>query len=170
MAGRATYTEDQKASVFVALAANEGNVKRTARDTGIPVSTIRRWRDEWQRLESLPSVDAVNEAMGDFADKAETIRWKALVELERQLSTAKPHDLIKVIGILDDKITRARGLADRTVEHRHVLPSAEEVRELVGSFAEATRQAALDRAEDIIDAEIVEQAPRRALPSGTRRT
>lgn len=166
MAGRATYTDDQKASVYVTLAANDGNVKRTARDTGVPVSTIRRWRDEWDRLESLPSTEAVNEAIGNFADKAETIRWKALVELERQLNTAKPGDLIKIVGILDDKITRARGLADRTVEHRHVLPSADELRELVQGFAEATRQAALDRADDIIDAEIVEQAPRRALPSG----
>lgn len=166
MAGRGTYTDEQKAQAYVTLAANEGNVKRTARDIGVPSSTIRRWRDEWQRQESLPSHEAVTEAMGDFADKAESIRWKALVELERQLTTAKPADLIKVIGILDDKITRARGLADRTVEHRHVLPSADELRELVQGFAEATRQAALERADDIIDAEIVEQAPRRALPSG----
>lgn len=166
MAGRGTYTDEQKAQAYVTLAANEGNVKRTARDIGVPSSTIRRWRDEWQRQESLPSHEAVTEAMGDFADKAESIRWKALVELERQLTAAKPADLIKVIGILDDKITRARGLADRTVEHRHVLPSADELRELVQGFAEATRQAALERADDIIDAEIVEQAPRRALPSG----
>lgn len=166
MAGRATYTDEQKAQVYVTLAANEGNVKRTARDVGVPVSTIRRWRDEWDRQESLPSLPAVEEAIGSFADKAESIRWKALVELERQLHTAKPGELIKIVGILDDKITRARGLADRTVEHRHVLPSAEELRELVSGFAEATRQAALDRADDIIDAEIVEQAPLRALPSG----
>lgn len=166
MAGRATYDEAFKAQAFVALAANEGNLKRTARDLSVPVSTLRRWRDEWQRQESLPSVEAIDLAVGDFADKAESIRWKALVELERQLSTAKPGDLIKIVGILDDKITRARGLADRTVEHRHVLPSAEELHELVSGFAEATRQAALERADDIIDAEVVEQAPRRALPPG----
>lgn len=166
MAARATYTEEQKASVYVTLASNDGNVKRTARDLGIPVSTIRRWNDEWKRQESLPSVEMLNEAIGNFADKAETIRWKALVELERQLGTAKPGDLIKIVGILDDKITRARGLADRTVEHRHVLPSAEELHALVQGFAEATRQAALERADDIIDAEVVEQAPRRALPLG----
>lgn len=166
MAGRATYTDEHKAQVYVTLAANDGNVKRTARDTGVPVSTIRRWRDEWDRLEGLPPPSAVDEAIGSFADKADTIRWKALVELERQLGAAKPADLIKIVGILDDKITRARGLADRTVEHRHVLPTADELRELVQGFAEATRQAALERAGDIIDAEIVEQAPRRALPSG----
>jgi transposase-like protein len=166
VSGRASYDESVKASAYVALAANEGNIKRTSRDTGIPVSTLRRWRDEWTRQENLPSHSAVTEAMGDFADKAETIRWKALVELERQLSTAKPGDLIKIVGILDDKITRARGLADRTVEHRHTLPSPEELVALVSGFAEATRQAALERADDIIDAEIVEQAPRRALPSG----
>lgn len=166
MAGRATYTDEHKAQVYVTLAANDGNVKRTSRDTGVPISTIRRWRDEWDRLESLPTTEQVNEAIGSFADKAESIRWKALVELERQLGTAKPGDLIKIVGILDDKITRARGLADRTVEHRHVLPSAEELHELVAGFAEATRQAALERADDIIDAEVIEQAPRRALNPG----
>lgn len=165
MAGRATYTDDQKAAVYVALAANEGNVKRTARDTGVPISTIRRWRDEWQRLESLPAPQVLDEAIESFADKAESIRMKALMELERQLHTAKPGDLIKIVGILDDKITRARGLADRTVEHRHVLPTADELRELVTGFAEASRQTALTRAEDIIEAEVVEQAPVRALPA-----
>lgn len=166
MAGRAVYTDAEKAEVFTTLAANEGNVKRTSRDCGVPVSTIRRWRDEWERLEGLPPIEAINEAIGNFADKAESIRWKALVELERQLSTAKPGDLIKIVGILDDKITRARGLADRTVEHRHLLPSAEELHELVHGFAEATRQAALERDADIIDAAVVEQAPLRALPPG----
>lgn len=166
MAGRAVYTDAEKAMAYTTLAANEGNVKRTARDLGYPVSTIRRWRDEWDRQESLPSPEAISETIGNFADKAESIRWKALVELERQLSTAKPGDLIKIVGILDDKITRARGLADRTVMHQHALPSAEDLHALVQGFAEATRQAALDRADDIIDAEIVEQAPLRALPSG----
>lgn len=166
MAGRATYTDEHKAAVYVALAANEGNVKRTARDTGVPISTIRRWRDEWERLDNLPEPKELGEAIENFADKAESIRMKALLELERQLHTAKPGDLIKIVGILDDKITRARGLADRTVEHRHVLPTADELRELVTAFAESSRQTALTRADDIIDAEIVEQAVRPALPSG----
>lgn len=166
MAGRTTYTDAQKAEVYVVYAANEGNVKRTARDTGVPISTIRRWRDEWNRQENLPDVSVLEEAVGDFADKAESIRWKALIALEANIHTAKPHDLIKVIGILDDKITRARGLADRTVEHRHTLPSADELRELVGAFIEGSKQAALDRADDVIDAEIVEQAELPALPSG----
>lgn len=166
MAGRASYDDATKAETYVVLAANEGNVKRTSRDTGVPVSTIRRWRDEWARQESLPDISTLEVVVGNFADKAESIRWKALVELERQLTTAKPGDLIKIVGILDDKITRARGLADRTVEHRHLLPSAEELHALVSGFAEATRQAALERAGEIIDAEVVEQAPLRALPPG----
>jgi transposase-like protein len=166
MAGRATYTDDHKASVYVVLASNEGNVKRTSRDTGVPISTIRRWRDEWERLDSLPDPVALEKAVGDFTERATTLRDKALDELERQLHTAKPGDLIKIIGILDDKITRSRGLADRTVEHRHVLPSADELHALVTGFAEASRQTALTRAADIIDAEVVEQAPQRALLPG----
>lgn len=162
MAGRATYTDEHKASVYVALASNEGNIKRTARDTGVPISTIRRWRDEWEKHENLPPADALDFAVGDFTDKAVTVRWKAIVELERQISIAKPADLVKIVQILDDKITRATGLADRTVEHRVSLPSPESLMELVSGFVDATRQGAIERTADIIDAEVVELRP--ALP------
>ena len=39
------YTEDDKATTLAMLSANGGNVKRTSRDTGIPITTIRQWRD-----------------------------------------------------------------------------------------------------------------------------
>lgn len=162
MAGRATYTDEQKASVYVALASNEGNVKRTARDTGVPISTIRRWRDEWDAHENLPEVSTLDLVVGDFVERAESVRWKALVELDRQIPLAKPADLVKVIQILDDKVTRAKGLADRTVEHRHTLPAPEELAALVGAFVDATRQATLERSADIIDAEVVVEP--RGLP------
>jgi transposase-like protein len=162
MAGRTTYTDEHKAAVYVALASNEGNVKRTARDTGVPVSTIRRWRDEWEAHENLPAPDALDFAVGDFVERATTVRWKALVELDRQIPLAKPADLVKIVQILDDKVTRATGLADRTVDHRFVLPKPEELQALVAGFAEATRQTALANADDIIDAEVLELAP--ALP------
>ena len=43
MAGRATYTEADKAKVFVVLTTNEGNIKRTSRETGVPAAVIHNY-------------------------------------------------------------------------------------------------------------------------------
>jgi transposase-like protein len=43
------YTEAEKATALAALAANDGNVKRTARELGIPGPTL----DDWRRGEGI---------------------------------------------------------------------------------------------------------------------
>lgn len=46
-AERKAQRESQRQLVREALVANGGNVKRTARDTGVPETTVRRWRAQW---------------------------------------------------------------------------------------------------------------------------
>lgn len=41
---RPRHSEDVKARVYAALLVNGGNVKRTARETGINATTVRRWK------------------------------------------------------------------------------------------------------------------------------
>jgi hypothetical protein len=48
------YSKGERACVFLSLAANRGNVKRTARETGVPESTVRLWRNE-RGLEPYPT-------------------------------------------------------------------------------------------------------------------
>lgn len=38
------YTDEQKAEALAALVSNADNLKATARETGIPVPTLRTWR------------------------------------------------------------------------------------------------------------------------------
>ncbi len=40
------YTPEEKAAALAALEANRGNLKRTARECGLPVTTLRRWDAE----------------------------------------------------------------------------------------------------------------------------
>ncbi len=40
---RKQYSDNEKATTLAALKANGGNAAKTARDTGIPLSTLRRW-------------------------------------------------------------------------------------------------------------------------------
>lgn len=163
MAGRRQYSEDDKAKVYVVLAANDGNVKRTARETGVPENTVRRWRNEFQ--EAPPRTELVEQAMGDFVEEAESVRNLALARIKDLIPTStRINELNTTVGILTDKIDRARGLGEtRTVKHEHELTSSDELKALMGGFVKEMRARASEREEEIQDAEIVEQA---ALPAG----
>jgi transposase-like protein len=167
VAGRTTYTDDELARLYVALTANEGNVKRTARDTGVPESTVRKYRDQWER-EGPPNVGEVEAAVTDFTADAERVRNKALASIEEKIPGAKVGELTTLVGVLDDKIQRARGLAIGRVEHVHTLPPAEEIKAVLGAVFQGSLEAASQRESEIVDAEIIsveEQAPK-ALPAG----
>jgi len=165
MAGRATYTEQDMATVYVTLMTNEGNVKRTARETGMPESTVRRWRDEWEK-NGPPRMEEVEAAIGNFLEATERVRNKALLEIERQIEAGelKNAALVTAFGVLTDKIDRAKGIGSRVEhEHRLALPSHEELASLMVGAVEAAKIAARERDEEIIDAEVIEQP---ALPAG----
>lgn len=165
MAGKALFTDAQKAAAYIALQANEGNVLRTTRETGIPQTTLRRWKDEWDRNGAPDTSDpVVAKALDDYAAEAVLVRDFALTTLKHKIPDAKPGELITIIGVLDDKITRARGLATSRTEHTVKLPSREDLLELIGSGARQIAEATVIREEEIIDAQVVEQA-RRALPA-----
>lgn len=153
MAGRATYTETDKATVYVVLRANDGNVKRTARETGVPENTVRRWRNEF--VEEPPRVELVEAATGEFVDDASRVRNLALRRIETLIpDSTKISELNVTVGILTDKIDRARGLTDK-VSHEHHLPGADEIRELMQGFVEAGRELARNREYEIVDAEVL---------------
>lgn len=149
----------------MALTVNQGNMKRTARDTGIPESTLRVWRSEWEES-GPPDTALVAEAAGEFIDRAEQVRDKALAEMERKIPDATPSALVAMVGMLTDKIAMARGLATSRSETVHSLPPAEEIAKTLSAVFQGALAAAQSRAEDIIDAEIVEQAPAGELTTG----
>jgi len=168
VARRATYTEQDKARVYVVLTANDGNVKRTSRETGVPENTVRRWRDEFK--ENPPSTEEVEEAASSFVTDADEIRMLGLEVLRAKLVLLQqnPKDVnvgqvTTMIGILTDKIDRAAGLATSRVEHEHRLNSSD-IREALVGFVTDMKQLSRSREVEIQEAEIVEQP---ALPPGS---
>jgi transposase-like protein len=165
MAGVSKYTESDRAAVYFSLQVNAGNVKRTARETGYPESTVRLWKKEFSE-KGPPSTDAVEAVSSDFIADGERIRNKALMRAEKMIddtgSNLKLAELTAISGMLTDKLNVALGLATKRVEHQHHLPSADEARELLRGFADEMAALTAERDAEIIDAEIVEQ---RALPS-----
>lgn len=170
MAGTSKYTEGDKARVFVTLTANDGNIKRTSRDTGIPEQTIRNWKNEWVENPPELSEEQLEEALV-FVSRAEQIRDSALEALARKIQKdeLKGSELITAIGVLDDKITRAKGLATGRVEHVHQLPSVDEVRDLLKGAMQGAIEAAAQRQQEIVDADVVQERPtqKALLPAPT---
>lgn len=170
--GRATYDEADKAGAYVVLTANDGIVKRTARETGIPESTIRAWKAEWEK-NGPPPLEEVTKAAVAFVDEAVEIRGLALgvIRQKVELLAQSPKDvkiaeMTTLVGVLTDKIDRSSGLDHgKRVDHFHHLPAPEELRALMTEYVSGGQERASARAEEITDAEfeIVEQA---ALPAG----
>ncbi len=163
MSGRQQYTNEAKAAAYAALEVNEGNKKRTARELGLPLSTLRRWADDWEKEKNLPAAEDLIAATGDFLEDAERVRNLALRKLEAKLQNNEGTvaQISTVLGILDDKIARAKGLADRVTEHRLTLPAREEIAAALAGLQQGAIEAAKDRDNVIEHAELVE---RRALP------
>jgi len=163
VAGRTAYTEQDKARVYVVLTANKGNIKRTVRDTGIPESTVRNWKREFEK--NPPSQEAIDNEVtsGDYVSDLERVRNKALATLETKIPTMNGSQLGVVFGILEDKLTRARGLATDRTEHVHKLPSVEELALAGQMLARGAIEAARQRQAEIVEAEVRQQP---ALPAG----
>ncbi len=151
-----SYSEAQKAQIFVALTTNLGNIKKTARTTGLPISTIRRWRDIWEQ-EGPPDISVLEQAVGDFVSQAERIRDRALLEAENAIPGASLNQLTGLIGMLTDRITVAKGLASKRTETVHTFPQAEEIAATLGAVLQGALSAAQSRERDIIEAEVVRE-------------
>lgn len=144
MATKAKYTDDDRARVFLALSVHEGNVKRTARETQIPVTTIRNWKNEWEK--NPPSTEIairIEEQAEQFVVDAVRIRDKALLAFEQKVESgeATAAQLMTGVGILTDKINIATGLAKKSAPEQSTAAEIEFARtaakELVGALSQS---------------------------------
>lgn len=166
---KAAYTDQDMARLYVVLTTNEGNVKRTARDTAIPESTVRRYKKLWED-EGPPKIEQeIAEAVTEYASEMEKTADLALKRMHERLERDEGTlpQIATVFGVLRDKIDRTRGIADKRVEHVHSLPSPDEIRKTLGALVMGAQAGHLAREEEIIEAEFSEQPPA-LLPSGTR--
>jgi transposase-like protein len=167
LASRTEWTDDAKAQIYVQWIANDRNVRKTSREFGIPHGTLRYWTKEWE--ENGPPAELENKIANDayeFVHHANRVREQAMLKLEELIPQAESKQLsaiATVVGIMDDKIRLASGLATKRTENTYVLPTKSDVKELMGAFVEGLVGSAEDRANEIIDVEVVEQ-PIMGLP------
>ena len=161
MERRSKYSASDRAVVFAALEANEGNIKRTARETGYPISTVRDWKREWEQKGVEPAVvDALPAVVGDFVEDATRVRNKLLMRLEQLIDSGQidGRTIVPALGMLTDKIRAYQGL-DAVKEHRHVV-EIPALNELEARMRESLDQlvAVGNRRQEVID-DVVDLEP-----------
>lgn len=159
MERRSKYSASDRAVVYAGLEVNDGNVKRTARETGYPISTVRDWKKMWERRGvDTEVIDALPAIVNDFVDDATRVRNKLLIYLEKLVDRGEltGREVTPALGMLTDKIRAYQGL-DKMTEHRHVveIPALNELETRLGSALEQLvsvgnqRQAVLDEVIDL---------------------
>lgn len=106
--GRRRYSDEERAAALAELEANGGNVTWTARELGVPESTLRRWRDD-------PNMAAPAELRAQkkesLADMWEKVARQALAFLGRAFDDYDRHELERELPLQDVKLTMAPKLA-----------------------------------------------------------
>lgn len=173
--GRRSYTDADRALVFAELTINDGNIKRTARNLDIPVSTIRYYKGLWEK-DGVPQevMEALPAQITDFVEHAERVRDKLLVALEKAVDRGeiKPREIVTSLGMLTDKIRAMRGLDSHKVEHTIALPDVEKMRELFSGVIQDVVGAAETRNAELT-AEVIEgdwEPAMKALPTPGKET
>jgi transposase-like protein len=134
---RRNYSDDDKATALAALAANEGNLKRTAQQLGIP----RRTLEHWSKGKSHPAVrELAHQKKAELADRLEDIAHQLLDALPDKIANASLQHTAITLGIAvekmrllreqptsisiggdlsdDERLNRLRELADRAKRRR----------------------------------------------------
>jgi transposase-like protein len=164
---RRQYSDVDKAAVYLALKVNGGTVAASSRDANVPEQTVRDWKNKWESGEwEPPSQEAFDGQVENFVADMERVRNKALLLIEQKLDQIKnPEKLATVVGILDDKIRLAKGLATSRSESTLALPSAEEMGERLLEGARIALEKARERDADIIDVDLDEQSVKELAPA-----
>jgi transposase-like protein len=100
------YSDEQRAAVLAALDANDGNLSKTARDTGVPISTIQTWRDN---RGTPPSNELRNAKKLELADLIRAELDAIFEAMPGKRGAADYRALTTGAGILVDKLALLQG-------------------------------------------------------------
>lgn len=106
MAAKRRYSDSERATALAALAANGGNLDRTAKALGIPFTTLKQWADGTRHPEASQMSEQKKE---DMAAALEEVAWKLLRSLESKIDTAPLSQAATSMGIAIDKARLLRG-------------------------------------------------------------
>ena len=108
-----TYTNDFRASALAALAANAGDVLRTARQLGIPETTLRHWAEGHRHPEARQMAE---EKKRPLADRLEEIAHSLIDNMPAKMTVATLQQLTVSLGIAVEKMCLLREVPNAASE------------------------------------------------------
>lgn len=110
-AGKAQYSEDDKAAALAALAANGDNISRTARQLKIPAATLRKWRAGYVHPAVTQKCEVKKKELAEKLEEvAHALTGNLLTRAESELSVMVPmKDVATSLGIVVDKMQLLKG-------------------------------------------------------------
>ena len=115
------YTSDDRAAGIAALQSNGGNLRRTARETGISDVTLRRWRNETDARKGAALDARLPEARATLAERLRDFVDAALTVAPNKLHEANLRDVFTSVGIAIDKLQLLEGKPTSIDEVRDAL-------------------------------------------------
>jgi hypothetical protein len=106
MATKRRYSDDERANALAALAANAGNVTRTARQLGIPRATLVHWADGDRHPEAMIMGEGKRR---DMAEALVGVAWQLLDAIPSKIDNAPLLQTATSLGIAIDKARLLRG-------------------------------------------------------------
>jgi transposase-like protein len=138
--GRQHYTDEQRANALAALAANGGNVKRTAKQIAVPRKTLSHWKSG--RVH--PEVAKLgHQKQGDLADKLEGLAHRLVEAMPAKIEAASLHHVAVAFGIVVDKMLLLR---QATIANAQEMSDEERLRR-INEIATRIRQRRLAASE-----------------------
>ena len=108
------YTEQQRADTLIALEANDGNIKLTSEQTGIPRPTIYAWLSDNLTLKNDHAIETANllpATREAFKTRLTSLRDQVLGHLEEIFVDLSARESVVALGILIDKVELLEGNA-----------------------------------------------------------
>lgn len=88
-----TYTDQDREAVLTVLKANGGNLKKTSRETGVSLPTLRDWKAGGK---AKPDPVKAAELAASYLDRVKAAREAAMIRMLELIPTES--DLFKVTG------------------------------------------------------------------------
>jgi transposase-like protein len=126
------YSDGERSDALAALAANGGNVKRTAKALGIPEKTLANWAKGDRHPEAAR---AGEEKKGPLADQFQQLAEKLLCVALDKAHLLNAKDAVVAAAVAVDKMRLLRNEATQIDEHRDATPLTGQIERLAGAFA-----------------------------------
>lgn len=95
------YSPKDKAAALVLLDWNNGNVRKTAKDIGVPEGTLRSWKTQADENPEIKT--AADEMAGSLADQIEQTLRIGLAEARKKLPKASLSAINSTVSMLAEK-------------------------------------------------------------------